>query len=153
MNWKSSRSATQNARDALPRLVQKYFKAGRHAAAGKYSAKQLHGFRLKTKRFRYTLELFQPLYGQSLEKSLKSLHSLQGVLGKISDYATIRDLLKGDKAIEASLDRATKRKVREFQIMWAEFDAEGQLERWETLLSGRNPDEPRLVPVRRRATR
>ena len=56
---------------------------------------ELHGFRLETKRFRYTLELFRPLYGPNLDRYLKALRELQGALGKVSDYQAIQRVLPG----------------------------------------------------------
>jgi CHAD domain-containing protein len=128
-------NATENARALLPKLLEKYFKAGRKAAKGETSPKKLHGFRLATKQFRYSLELFRPLYGPSLERKLSALSGLQGVLGKLSDYHSVRTLIKGDKALEQKLDRATGKKLKEFREQWAAFDTEGQLKRWKTYLA------------------
>jgi CHAD domain-containing protein len=134
MKLKTTRNAAQNARILLPKLAEKYFKAGRKAAEGDASPKKLHGFRLATKQFRYSLELFRPLYGAKLDRKLGALSELQSVLGKLSDYHSVRTLLDGDKMVEAKLDRASKKKLKEFREQWAAFDTEGQLERWKTYL-------------------
>ncbi len=134
MKLTTSRSAAENARVLLPKLLEKYFKAGRKAAEGKPSPKRLHGFRLATKQFRYSLELFRPLYGPSIERKLSALSGLQGVLGKLSDYHSVRTLIQGDKALEAELDQATGKKLKEFGEQWAAFDTEGQFKRWKTYL-------------------
>ena len=133
MRLKTTRNAAETARVLLPKLLQKYFKAGRKAAKGETSPKKLHGF--ATKQFRYSLELFRPLYGPSLERKLSALSGLQGVLGKLSDYHSVRTLIKGDKALEQKLDRATGKKLKEFREQWAAFDTEGQLERWKAYLA------------------
>jgi CHAD domain-containing protein len=135
MKLKPTRNAAENARELLPKLLEKYFKAGRKAAKGEHSQKKLHGFRLATKQFRYSLELFRPLYGPRLERKLSSLSKLQSVLGKLSDYHSVRTLLAGDKALEAKLDRATKKRLKEFREQWAAFDTEGQLKRWKSYLA------------------
>jgi len=135
MRLKTTRNAAETARVLLPKLLEKYFKAGRKAAKGETSPKKLHGFRLATKQFRYSLELFRPLYGPSLERKLSALSGLQGVLGKLSDYHSVRTLIKGDKALEQKLDRATGKKLKEFREQWAAFDTEGQLKRWKTYLA------------------
>jgi hypothetical protein len=57
------------------------------------------------------------------------------VLGKLSDYHSVRTLIKGDKALEQKLDRATGKKLKEFREQWAAFDTEGQLKRWKTYLA------------------
>src|ERR1041385_1401067 len=135
MKWKSSRNIPQNAATLLPKVVEKYFKAGRKASEGNRTPSQLHKFRLKTKQFRYTLELFRPIYGKPLEQHLDTLHELQSVLGKLSDHETVRQTLDGDSTIEAKLEHATRRKLKEFHDRWAEFDKDGQLEEWKKFLS------------------
>src|SRR5580658_7163695 len=134
MKLKETRNAAENARLLLPKLAEKYFKAGRKAAEGDPSPKKLHGFRLATKQFRYSLELFRPLYGTKLDRKLRTLSELQSVLGKLSDYRSARTLLEGDQTLEAKLARATKKKLKEFREQWAAFDTEGQLHRWKAYL-------------------
>ncbi len=130
MRLRINKTAQENARILLPKLLDKYFKAGRKAADGKQSARKLHGFRLATKQFRYSLELFRPCYGPSLERKLEALSSLQGALGKLSDYASIRATLAGDKALAAKLERTSETKLKEFQKQWKAFDANGEHKRW-----------------------
>jgi CHAD domain-containing protein len=134
MKLKETRNAAENARLLLPKLAEKYFKAGRKAAEGDPSPKKLHGFRLATKQFRYSLELFRPLYGAKLDRKLRTLGELQSVLGKLSDYRSARTLLEGDQTLEEKLDRARKKKLKEFREQWAAFDTEGQLHRWKVYL-------------------
>jgi CHAD domain-containing protein len=130
MKLRTTKTAVENARLLLPKLLAKYFKAGRKAADGKQSPRKLHGFRLATKQFRYSLELFRPCYGPSLDRKLAALSELQSALGKLSDYASVRTILPGDKALEAKLERASKKKLKEFREQWAAFDADGQQKRW-----------------------
>src|SRR5258707_9546452 len=122
MKLKSSRSAAENAAILLPRLAEKYFKAGHKAADDKRSAKQLHGFRLITKQFRYSLELFCPIYGPSMDRRLAALRGLQRVLGKLSDYHSARALLGSDKSLDAKIERAMKNQLKEFHKQWVAFD-------------------------------
>lgn len=135
MKWKTSENAAMNARRVLPRLAQDYFEAGRKVAEEKRSAKALHRFRIATKRFRYALELFQPLYGPSLGRRLKAVHGIQDVLGKISDQHTILDLLADDKEIGTKVKSALKRSSRDFRKQWQAFDSDGQLEQWKNCLA------------------
>lgn len=130
MKLRTTKTAGENARLMLPKLLEKYFKAGRKAAGGKKSPRKLHGFRLATKRFRYSLELFRPCYGPSLDRKLAALSELQSALGKLSDYASVRTVLAGDKALEAKLERASEKRLKEFRQKWAAFDADGQQKRW-----------------------
>jgi CHAD domain-containing protein len=136
MKLKSSLNATANARSLLPTLAEKYFRAGREATDGERSPKELHRFRIATKRFRYTLELFRPVYGASLERRLRALHEMQDTLGKLSDCRSIQEMLDGDKALAAKLKQASRRHLKEFHEQWGAFDAAGQLQRWKTYLGG-----------------
>src|SRR5262249_5894171 len=105
MKLKTSRNAAETAGAALPRMAVKYFKAGREAANGNPSPKELHRFRIATKRFRYSLELFRPIYGPSLERQLDALRKIQNVLGKLSDYHTMQSLFANHKPLDAQLHR------------------------------------------------
>ena len=137
MKWKSSENAAENARRVLPKLAGKYFAAGRDAADGKRSSKALHRFRIVTKQFRYALELFQPVYGPSLDRRLQALRDLQNTLGKISDYQTILDMVPGDQQVVAKAESALKRKSKDFRREWKAFDSNGQLKQWTTYLERR----------------
>jgi len=62
-----------------------YFKSGRKTFGGDATPVELHAFRLQTKRFRYTLELFRPVYGPTLERMIRSLRRIQQLLGVVND--------------------------------------------------------------------
>jgi CHAD domain-containing protein len=130
MNWKPSGTAAESAQAALPKLAQKYFKAGRKAANGKRSAKELHRFRIATKEFRYSLELFRPVYGPSLERHIDALRGLQSTLGKLNDHYTLKPLFKGDKTLKAKLEQAMDKHLNQFHEQWKTFDADGEMQRW-----------------------
>src|SRR5438105_15545003 len=130
MKWKPSKTARANAKKLLPKLVEEYFEAGRKTAKGKKSPKALHRFRLVTKKFRYSMELFRPIYGASLDRRLESLRQLQNVLGKVSDYQAILKLLVDDQVLAAKARRALHRKSNEFRNQWQTFDSPGQLRDW-----------------------
>jgi CHAD domain-containing protein len=154
MKWKPSESAAANARRALPKLAEKYFRAGRKAADGKVSPKALHQFRITTKKFRYALELFRPVYGASLERRLKSLRELQDVLGKINDHQTVLEMLAQDKELEAKLERSIKRNSKHFRKIWKAFDADGEFQQWKKYLNReqRRPPASARPRQRRRAS-
>ncbi len=136
MKLKPSQTASENARAVLPKMAKKYFAAGRQAVASKRPPEELHAFRLKTKRFRYTLELFRPVYGPNLDRYIKALRQLQSALGKVSDYEAIQRALAGDRELEAHLERAVKGKTKDFRQKWRAFDSDGELKRWRTYLAG-----------------
>jgi CHAD domain-containing protein len=135
MKWKPSHSVIGNAHNVLPKLVEKYFKAGRRAADGKRSPDELHQFRIKTKRFRYTLELFLPAYGTRLDRELEPIRELQKVLGKLHDYHIIEQMLEGEKTLQTNLQRREKKKLKEFHEQWTKFDSKGELKRWKKFLA------------------
>jgi CHAD domain-containing protein len=148
MKLKPAHSVAVNAREVLPKMARKYFQAGRDAVSGKRPPDELHGFRLETKRFRYTLELFRPVYGPQLDRYLKALHHLQGALGKVSDCQAIRRVLEDDRAIQTHLRHTLKRKVRDLRHEWRAFDSAGELKRWRTYLAGQH-SKPRIARARR----
>lgn len=135
MKWKPAHSTIENANHVLPKLAEKYFKAGRRASDGKRSPKQLHDFRIETKSFRYTLELVCPVYGPRLERELEPVRKLQSALGKLHDYFIIAEMLDHDHSLKAKLQRRTKKKLKEFHEQWAKFDSKGELRRWKALLA------------------
>src|SRR5262249_40223558 len=82
-----------------------FFAAGGELGADA-SFKALHRFRLLTKRFRYTLELFRPCYGPGLEQRIEALRLLQQYLGEINDCATTQAMLVARNDLpEAERDR------------------------------------------------
>lgn len=131
MTWDFDSSTAENSRRELPALAAEYFAAGRAAMDKKRSHRELHRFRVKTKRFRYTLEMFRSAYGPGLDTQLDRLRQLQGILGKISDAYTIRELLRDDGCYKKDLDREGKKRVQEFRQHWETvFDAAGEEEAW-----------------------
>ncbi|MGI8742078.1 MAG: CHAD domain-containing protein [Bryobacteraceae bacterium] len=136
MRWVLGKSTSENAIKRLPGLAAKYFQAGRGAVKAGKSPADLHAFRVKTKQFRYALELFQPVYGPPLDQKLEALHEIQKVLGQISDVYTTRDLLKTDRNLKKQLNRRGKKKIGKFKDHWeGTFDARGELKAWKKFLS------------------
>jgi CHAD domain-containing protein len=150
MKLKPSQSAAGNARVVLPKMARKYFEAGRKAIEGKRPPEELHRFRLETKRFRYTVELFRPLYGPNLDRYLKALRELQGALGKVSDYQAIQRVLSSDAELQKQIEHALKGKLKDLRHSWRAFDSDGQLKRWRTYLAG-DHSKPRSKPRTKRA--
>ncbi|MGH9666997.1 MAG: CHAD domain-containing protein [Bryobacteraceae bacterium] len=130
--WKS-------ARYALPLAAGKFFHAGRKALKSEGSVKPLHEFRLATKSFRYSLELFQPIYGPAMDRRLDSLRQLQQVLGEIHDYAMAQEVLSAAGTRKKLLLRFKQRErenVAAFQQYWNDtMDAEGAQRQWIAYLS------------------
>ncbi len=140
IHWEGSKSVAENARDKLPELARGFFEAGRELAASDPSLQALHRFRLLTKRFRYTLELFRPCYGPGLDRRIEALKTLQQYLGEISDCATTRELLAGrDDLSKPERDRLTRQlkvlaaaRIARFRRLWRKDFAPPERERWWT---------------------
>jgi len=139
--WDPQRNVAESAKEKLPKLASEFFAAGRRASRGKIKTKRLHEFRLLAKRFRYTLELFRPIYGPSFDKRLTQLRRLQSHLGKINDCSASRALLeqtrrKGkmypkQKKVLRLLKRGERERIEKFLAFWPEsFDAPGEEQRW-----------------------
>lgn len=128
-SWDESESVAANARSALPSLASRFFAAGRKAVKPSTPAADLHAFRLVTKRFRYTLEVFRPVYGATLEKLIESLRKVQGYLGDINDCEVSRQIILKEAGSRRSphvrrvlrvLDSRQAEKLRALQQYWDE---------------------------------
>src|SRR5262249_39667927 len=105
--WIAGESIAANAARTLPVLASDWLAKGQAAISQSGSQtddfRSLHRFRLRTKSFRYTLELFEAVYGQEMEKGLRTVQALQTRLGRINDFVTTLDLAKGHKSLEDAL--------------------------------------------------
>ena len=131
--WNDSAAAGENAAVELPKIARAYFRGGRMLFQKQRSPRMLHRFRLETKRFRYTLELFRPCYGPGLDQRLAKLREIQNHLGEISDCAAAIELVGGThKRFTVFLNRRMAAKIRALHDYWEQtFDAAGQ-ELWWT---------------------
>lgn len=144
------RLATEEARAILPPLCAEFFAAGRKTMSRAPTPQKLHALRLAAKRFRYTLELWEPFYGPAYRAKLESVREIQSILGRRQDCAVMERRLAPFRQMDAELDAAYRRVEaraakleREFHEYWhARFDAEGEQERWMRYLA-------RRLPVRR----
>jgi CHAD domain-containing protein len=66
---------------------------------------QLHQFRLLAKRFRYTLELFQPVFGSEITRGVKALRGLQDRLGAINDCVTALGLIAANPGAVVAIEK------------------------------------------------
>lgn len=127
------------ARRLLPRMAQEYFERGSEANKPKASPRELHEFRIASKKFRYTLELFTSLYGPLLNASLEKIRRTQGLLGDVNDCETVRKMLSQFKCggrLTSWLKRRERRLIDEFQRYWTEtFGADGEIRSWSAFLS------------------
>jgi CHAD domain-containing protein len=113
----------QFARITLPREAKEYFKAGARAAHKNHSLGRLHEFRLHGKSLRYSIELFEPLYGPRLGQLTKLLKRTQQSLGEMADARAGLKLVKQMNAPDSALEplrRLANEKREAFAQRWRE---------------------------------
>lgn len=138
IDWDEKADAIENARVLLPAVVTDYFSLGRELLASDPEPAELHALRLASKKLRYTLELFRPIYGPGLKMRIEALKAVQQILGEINDTVaaerTIESVLVGPTAESRRAAQFFRKrggaKAQEFRNHWTTvFDAPGQ-ERW-----------------------
>jgi CHAD domain-containing protein len=116
--WQLDGSVPANAARVLPLLCSEFFQAGAAAAAAQSDYETLHAFRLRAKRFRYTLEIFQAVYGASMNKKLKDLRVMQDRLGEINDCLTTLELVRRRRDLRRPIAELLARREEAFRICW-----------------------------------
>lgn len=126
----------------LPEMAQEYFEAGHEATAPAATIESLHAFRILGKRFRYTLELFAPCYGENLREELQLLGGLQDILGMINDCETAATILKRAvsrerrQEVDAALHQRQGALIENFRSHWHEtFAVETECREWMQMLA------------------
>jgi CHAD domain-containing protein len=135
-------TAASYAAALLPRMANEFFEAGHEAAAPAATIESLHAFRILGKRFRYTLEIFAPCYGATLQDALGLLRGLQDILGLINDCETAGRILakavsrNQREQVETLLEQRQTALVESFRSHWNEtFAAEGECLTWMQMLA------------------
>jgi CHAD domain-containing protein len=134
--WGAKRSLLKWRADLLPvetaaaepervlvRMAEKFIRAGDQAAEANSSVGDLHRFRILAKKFRYSVELFRPVYGAAADEWLGRMKRLQTVLGDMNDYRVARELiadLGANVSLAASFKRKEQKKAAEFRDLWKE---------------------------------
>jgi CHAD domain-containing protein len=111
------------ARRALSRIAKDFQKQGNEASSSEVSPTCLHRFRIVAKKFRYALEMFQPVYGTSLDPIIQNIKRLSALLGDINDCVTVGAMVADYKGGNRLADRLRKRqhkKTAEFRKYWKE---------------------------------
>lgn len=83
------RSVQSNARKVLPRVVRRYFRAGRRLIRRRPEFRELHEFRIRTKRVRYVFELYAEVFPRPLRGALREFRGIQGILGQVQDQTMV----------------------------------------------------------------
>src|SRR3954452_22135606 len=119
--WKGKQSVRTNLRARMPRLVDDYFSAGETALALGTSWEEMHRFRLLTKRFRYTLEIFRHAYGPGIEQRIELLKQVQTLLSEMNDCVVTSGMLAempGMDDVREQLSRKAEQKKDRLQSLW-----------------------------------
>jgi CHAD domain-containing protein len=127
------------AQRILPPMVTEHFERGEAAAAKKMPAHKIHSFRIAAKNYRYTLDLFAPLYPNTLPLLIDRLKEIQALLGDINDCATARRIVKKSadddsvrKSVLSGLRERQKKKTKEFRDQYtAEFSSAAARKQWQ----------------------
>ena len=93
---------------------------------------------MRTKHFRYTLELFEEQYGVRFAALMKKLKPVQDSLGEINDAATALAWMKTDESAQARtyLEQRIAKKSAGFEEYWSKvFDKPGERKRWQSVLA------------------
>ncbi len=130
----------------LPALAEDFFQTGDAAAAAESSYQTLHRFRLCSKRFRYTLELFERFYGSEMATGAKALKGVQDHLGAINDCVTTIDLLPDDPIAIAAIQKRLDQRTRLFQGYWHTRFPASKRAWWRQWLS--QPRAAAIAPVK-----
>ena len=121
----------------LPRLAEEFFRDGAvttAAARGKYEL--LHPFRLRGKRFRYTIEVFVPCYSRTLERKLQALRELQDRMGAINDCMVVLKHVPGmNRSAAAAVRKLLVKRDAEFRRYWRKAFSHRSQESWKRILA------------------
>lgn len=129
-----SGSARREIPPAAQRIVREmaagFLRLGKKAASQETSVREVHRFRIASKKFRYTLELLEPFHGVRIAPWLDRVKAVQSILGDVNDCETVRRMASRWNAGEgliAKLQERQKRKLRKFRREWAAMPAGGAI--------------------------
>jgi CHAD domain-containing protein len=109
------------AQHLVREMAADFLTLGEKATHADTSARQVHRFRIASKKFRYTLELVEPFYGGGLNPWLDRVKAVQSVLGDANDCEAVRRMASDWNAGEgliAKLEERQKRKLKKFRREW-----------------------------------
>lgn len=108
-------TAESYAESELPRMAQEWFEAGNQAVkSGSYET--LHRFRILSKRYRYTLEMFP-----GTERRIEQMRKVQDHLGDINDCVATTELVRGHAKAMRAIEGLLKTREHAFQAFWKKF--------------------------------
>ena len=115
-------------------MATEYFNAGNTAMQEGVSWEETHRFRLLTKRFRYTLELFRDAYPSSFDSRMEKLREIQTLLGLANDAIVTAEMMDelgvGGGVREKARVRAEKKLAAARRYWHGNFESGTELQRW-----------------------
>jgi CHAD domain-containing protein len=109
-------------------MAARFLRLGKKAASQQTSVREVHRFRIASKKFRYTLELLEPLPGARVAPWLDRVKAVQSILGDVNDCETVRRMASRWNAgagLIAKLQERQNRKLKKFRREWAAMPAGG----------------------------
>jgi CHAD domain-containing protein len=134
--WDWPASVAENVHKTLPQMTADFFREGDAAAAAVGDYEALHQFRLRAKRFRYTLEIFGSLYGTRLTAKVRELRELQDRMGAINDCVVVLHLAGMDRGASAAVKKLLAERDAAFRKYWHETFSPPRRDAWMRLLGG-----------------
>jgi len=128
-------SVAEHAKRLLPTMMEDFFQAGREAARPGSTHLRMHRLRLEAKRVRYTIELFEPVYGERTKPILEPLKELQDRLGAINDCATTLEMVRRDKGAAAAVQGLAVKREADFREYWGKHFGSAKRAEWKAVLS------------------
>jgi CHAD domain-containing protein len=139
-----SGGAAEIACAILPKMTDDLFRAGAEAAKAGSTHHQMHRFRLMTKRVRYTLEAFDPVYGTSTAGIMDSLKGLQERLGNINDCTATLVMVARNRGASTAVGRLVRDRELEFRTYWKRHFEPKVKGQWKAILGEPGPERPRV---------
>lgn len=116
--WEFEQSAEENALRVLPSMSTEMTRMGNQAAKRGAPADVIHRFRLRVKRYRYSLEIFETMAGVPGRGELQRLKELQELLGAVNDCAIVLPMLRQSSASYAAISKELAARIRKFRHYW-----------------------------------
>jgi CHAD domain-containing protein len=132
--WDWQADAAESSKAALPGLAAEFFAEGDRALLAYGDHKALHQFRLRTKGFRYSLEVFAPGSGAGWKPLLDALRQLQDRIGAINDCVVVLTLPGMDAIAMHAVRRLLVIHERSFARLWKETFSPRRRKQWIRLL-------------------
>jgi len=136
MKWRAGLEAALSASDVsrqtdlgaaagvvLPKMAREFLELGSEAAESKAPPEKLHQFRIASKKFRYSLELFEPVYGAPVKWMIEEIKHAQNILGDVNDCVSASEIVlsyKDGHALTRWIQKRQARKMEEFRRWWPE---------------------------------